>query len=522
MKSIILSNVFQFLDSYGYQYDKTSTRKKKSLFSSFLVLTFAIIYETSLYMFQNKSIRTNLVFYIVKCILIIYWFIESIPSFGFIGIQMNYLFLYWNFSVIFLKKTNKRPNIKQERKCLNNKFFFVMVFILSVILFLRIFVQLNSPCQQRIILNTRTKGFKNSKISLFVPLRWLNHNDIIWGVSLGCQNESITQGRSYSQMNINISNCFFSRSLDMSGDGGVIDVSGGSYSMNVNESMFYNCVCSQYGGAIRYSSYCSNLRMVCANRCHSNGSYHFAYLATSQANTIDYLTVLNCSYTASGSYSICLHSSIQRVDNTNSSMNKANLGSLIFISSPTSFTSTHCSFSHSKANERRCIYFYSDSGTILMVYSNIVHNLSPTQGVVYVQGNGQRNLKNCVFQNNSIYLFCVYSGSLEVSHSFIDHSSPLLSISTAVLTGNNNSFVNIMTYQIQFYGSHYCNADIPLPQRTFENSPMKSLQETIRETPKDTIPRTYDEIICSYQISNNAEISVIFSFQIICLSCIQW
>jgi len=117
---------------------------------------------------------------------------------------------------------------------------------------------------------------------------WLNDNEIICNVGLGCESESIDQGRSYVDKNINISNCFFSRSSSYSGHGGVIYVNVGSYSMNVNYSMFYNCFCSSWGGAIYFDSSNSYLRMICANSCSCGASYsgHFAYLLASQVNQV--------------------------------------------------------------------------------------------------------------------------------------------------------------------------------------------------------------------------------------------
>jgi len=113
-----------------------------------------------------------------------------------------------------------------------------------------------------------------------------------------------------------------------------------------------------------------------------------------------------------------------------------------------------------------------------MSYANIVHNNSPSLGVVYVFG-AYPEMIYCIFKNNQNTLFCVNQGSLEVSHSFIDHSGSF-SIYTAVSTSNNNSLTNAITYQLQFFNSIHCNADIPLIQR--------SLEETLRET----VGRTYD------------------------------
>jgi len=142
--------------------------------------------------------------------------------------------------------------------------------------------------------------------------------------------ENIDQGRSYYNKNINISNCFFSRYLSYSGDGGIIYVSGGSYSMNVIYSMFYNCVCSSDGGAIHFSSSNSYLRMICANSC-SASFCRFAYLYASRLNQVEYLSVSNCSHTTSGNNPIYIESGYQRIDNTNSSMNNVFRG-LVLLS----------------------------------------------------------------------------------------------------------------------------------------------------------------------------------------------
>jgi len=332
---------------------------------------------------------------------------------------------------------------------------------------------------------------------------WLNDNEIICNVDLGCENESIDQGRSYVDKNINIANCFFSRSSSYSGKGGVIYVNGGTYSMNVNYSMFYNCVCSNWGGAIFFSSSNSYLRMICANSCSCGASSynHFANLVASQVNQVEYLSVSNCSHTTSGFESIRLSSGNQRVDNTNSSLNNAIAYSGIDIYSPSSFTSSHCTFSNNKVSQSICIYFYSTSGS--MSYANIVHNNSPSgYGVVCVNGAVSRKMMYCIFKNNQNTLFCVLEGSLEVSHSFIDHSASSFSRSTVVSTSNNNSFTNTITYQLQFFNSFHCSTDSPertpdqsptpkstpeyTPLNTPEYNPMNTPEYTLNEPPNDS------------------------------------
>ena len=375
----------------------------------------------------------------------------------------------------------------------------------------------------------------------------------ILGVGVGCENEIIDQGRSYYIKNINISNCYFSRlSAIVDTNGGVIAVWGSSYSMIINFYMFYNCASgnSGDGGAIYFYSTNSSLIMICANRCScASDSYsgNFAILSASQVNHVEYLSVTHSSPTKLGRKSIYLIMGNQRMDNTNSSMNNAREASGVYIESPSSFTSSHCTFSNNQVSSHQCLYLSSSTGTISIDFTNIVHNNSPYDGVVSSGGTVSKNLMFCVFKNNSDHLFCVYSGSLDISHSFIIHSSSSFSTRTSVSTIINNTNTTTNTYQLQFFNSFHCNADIPIPQRTFDKSPERTLDETIsstkeetlrmtfrrtidqtiiespintldqtiRETLKETIHRSYAECIFSCQIANRKQMNVIFSLSFI-------
>ena len=176
-------------------------------------------------------------------------------------------------------------------------------------------------------------------------------------------------------------------------------------------------------------------------------------------------------------------------------MNTAKRYSGICIDYPTSITSSFCTFSNNKVSQSRCVSISSSSGIISISFANIVHNNSPSNGVVYVSEAGARIMMYCIFQNNQDFLFCVSSGSLEISHSFIDHSESSFSTSIEVSTSNNNSMTNRITYQIQFFNSLHCNADIPLPQRTLENSVVRSLEETITRTKEETLRMTNERTI---------------------------
>ena len=397
-----------------------------------------------------------------------------------------------NSSLVFCKKKLKYSEIQYK---LSRDLFFQfhdlpipkIVFSLIGVKVICSFQKLYDPTKYASNIKSLSQLENNTPITpLLIQLKCL--------VYLGCINESINQGRSYVDKNINISDCSFSRLSAFAGDGGVISVYGVSCTMIINFSMFYNCVCSNLGGAIYFDSSNSSLRMICANRCSAYSWYHFADLVSSQLNLVEYLSVSCCSPSTSAGYPICLNTGYQRVDNTNSSMNNVKYHSGIGIFSPSSFTSSHCTFSNNKASDWICINFYSTSGTISMSYSNIIHNNSPIgNGVVYVWGSGSRKMMYCIFQNNQNYLCSVPSGTLEVSHSFIDHSSSFC-YTESVSSETNNSFINRLTFQIQFFHSHYCKADNPLidttPVTTFDVSPIKSLKETIRKTIENTFMST--------------------------------
>ena len=339
------------------------------------------------------------------------------------------------------------------------------------------------------------------------------NRDIIWGAIYGCESQNIDQGRSYYNKNINIEDCYFVRSSVYSLDGGVIYVKGASYTMKINSSMFYNCASVLRGGAIFFQSTNSHLKMICANKCSCGNpsSCHFAYFKITQANQVEYLSVSYCSHITTGNYAFRLETGNTGVENTNSSMNSVIQGSGIGVYLPTSFTCSHCTFSNNNASGNICILLYLSTGTISISSANIVHNNSPVDGVVYVTGGGTPKMMYCIFQNNQNYLFCVLAGSLDISHSLIDHSSLSFSTSITIITETNNTFGTTEPYQILFFNSHYCNADITFPVRTPDLTLIESmtfqntLEATRINTPKESPMNTYKETLHDTLINTQQE-----------------
>ena len=117
--------------------------------------------------------------------------------------------------------------------------------------------------------------------------------------------------------------------------------------------------------------------MICANILSCGASYddHFAPLNAYQVNQVEYLPVINSSHVTFGYYPIHLVYGDQRVDNTNSTMNNAIQVSGICIDSPSSFTSSYCTFSKNKESESKYIYFSSTSVSFSISFEKLNHLL---------------------------------------------------------------------------------------------------------------------------------------------------
>jgi len=364
----------------------------------------------------------------------------------------------------------------------------------------------------------------NSNCFLYFENLYSNDYKKIKGISIGCISEKLNNGRSYFNTSITVSDCFFSRLSMYSGFGGVIFVSGGSYSMNISNSMFFMCNCSNDGGAIYFNSFSSILKMICACRCSCGTHCHFGWLQASNENYVEYLSIVLCSINPLGWYSILLLYGRQTVDNTNCSMNTVQYISGIGIVRPSSFTCSLCTFSNNNASEYRCIYFYNNSGT--MTFTNIVHNNSPTNNGVVLVVKGSPKIEYCVFDKNQNTLFNVYEGSLEVSHSFISHMGTSFSIGLSILMENNNSIdtstdlISRQTYQFIFFKSYYCHTETPeitfyeypnpskaeTPKKTTMNTVFKTSEIQIKETPY----RSYESCIYTCEIAIWREIRTVF------------
>jgi len=267
-----------------------------------------------------------------------------------------------------------------------------------------------------------------------------------------CVNETISQGRSYSFGDIEISFCSFFRTSSFSESGGVIYIITGS--LGISNSMFFNCSSSLNGGAIYFDSSTIQINRICGNCCKAV-SGQFLFLRT-QNNNIGMISVSYCCNNGIGSYSINIFNGNNRLDDSNSSFNYCNQVSGFGVSSPSSFSSSMCTIAHTSVKDSLVLLFVYFNSTIS--YTNIVSNHSPTHGVIYLDRNPSVKMMYCIFSKNSNHLFSVRQGNLCVYHSFIEHNSNSLSTSASVST-NNVTLTITQTHFLTFFSSYFCPTD---------------------------------------------------------------
>jgi len=367
-----------------------------------------------------------------------------------------------------------RCSFLENRKCLlkehNNHQLYNDVFEYISNLAMPIIHQVSYPLALRIF---HESVFLSQRNCIIFP-RLVNWCFYVRGLA-NCPNESIFQGRSYFNVFVKVSNCFFIRTSLFTGNGGVIYINGGNFCLDLSYSMFHLCSCSNEGGAIFFVSTNSSLRKVCSSRC-SGSYYNFARIQSSEENLVDYLSVTLCHYIQSGYVVFRLYSGYQIYDHSNSSLNKVYRVSGIGIGFSLSFIGSFCTFSNNNSSDWACFYSKNCKGTL--TFTNIVHNNSPTgYGIVHINENHFK-MNYCLFSGNTNALFCVELGSLELSHTLISHSG-VYSIMTPFVLENNNSISPVtyrQSYNLEFFQSHYCNADNRINgiSFTFFLNPIKS------------------------------------------------
>jgi len=342
--------------------------------------------------------------------------------------------------------------------------------------------------------NRGDMGIHLTKTVQVLPLGSLYSIDQRMISDSGCVNENISQGRSYDGVDVNISDCFFTRFEEYSDKGGVIYAQSSSVKVYVSNSMFYNCMTYRNGGAICFDT-CHTfvMKMTCVSRCRTSGtssSGHFGYLRVYNPSTFEYCSLSSCSYGTTGSWAMLLYLGDQRMYFMNFSMNNAKSGSCFRSYNPNTFIGAYCTFANNIVSDSVCISLYNTYSQFRVDapihYSNIVNNNSPQYGLV-MSYDVYLSLKFCIIDSNQGTLFYSEMKTVEIANCFISHTG-VLSTSNSLSTSVNNSFTKHQTNLIQYFDSYYCHADETLPVRT----PKISNDQTPTQAPDQTPLMTYN------------------------------
>ena len=310
-------------------------------------------------------------------------------------------------------------------------------------------------------------------------------------VSGPCADENIVSGRSYNGTSFVIEDCSFSRNQVFSGDSGVIYVTGSGV-LNLTNVMFHECFSTNHGGAVYTLIQVMDAKFICGNTCYSQSFYHFGLFQSSIINSMQYLSMTKCSNTSNGGFSSSFVHGPQSVLNSNFSQNHATTCSSIYVYNGMFFTSRFCSFSNNKATGTASIYLLSQKG--ILSYVNVIANNSPTEAVFTLSVSANFTLEYSVIDKNENNLFSIESGSyLYVFNCFVSHSFNMIYRETTI--SSNNSMTFHPTYQIPYFQSHYCFADIDVntPKPTVPSTPVI----TPFHTPSRTLIQTNEESPCN-------------------------
>ena len=262
--------------------------------------------------------------------------------------------------------------------------------------------------------------------------------------------------------NIKINNCLIMH-LTSTNSGGAISIDS-SYSLNVNDTTFFECIAlTGFGGAIYFNNVINStnisgiqLLRICASHCKATYN-QFSYLKTENNQILNLITVNNCN-NLNGYYTFYILSGNQYIHNINISYNRNIAYSGIGYHCPNSMFTNYCTFYNNTVISSCCINLLCQTGNISKC--NIILNNSPTNyGVVYVTSTGNYNFNECIFDRNNNTLFYVASGTLKLITCYINHLSHSIVTNTQIAPIFSPNLIITTTYYYShsIYFSYYCS-----------------------------------------------------------------
>ena len=268
--------------------------------------------------------------------------------------------------------------------------------------------------------------------------------------------------RTYSNININLINCYFQRTTIFIGEntdvysksGSIIFCYNSNSFLNINECIFYNCGCSGYGGAIFFYGSESNLgsiiNKICAYNCFTNLFGQFCYISvkdnTNYKNNFNFSSILKCNNNISFGYqSIRLRNGDQEINSINLTFNECLQTSGILFEASNKLIFQYSTIFNNSVKNSHILHFETYASINIISNCNIINNFSPSKGVCYCIGNNYY-FQYCYFNNNFNQIFFVFSYTVYLENSIIIHFlNPIFSGSGNSITTFSNSIFNINT-----------------------------------------------------------------------------
>ena len=277
--------------------------------------------------------------------------------------------------------------------------------------------------------------------------------------------------------NFQIIFCFFSMTMTLNENGGIIHLNNIENKILIESCTFYECkVDNNNGGAIFCNLIQTGsivLNKVCANKCYT-GYYEkygqFGSIKASNIIIIRLTSICFCSpFNSNGRSSLILYKGLMNINSYNSSFNKVRSDSGIFIIP----NNNNCYLNFSTLSNNigagsACLYCQGENSLSNISFINCIKNIRTdlsTWGGVVINFYSNLYIYNFIFFNNENILFYGESGSIFVRNCFVSHSSSLL---TSKNVNYNYNYGLTNSYKMTHFSSYLCYADIT-PLNNFSN-----------------------------------------------------
>ena len=319
--------------------------------------------------------------------------------------------------------------------------------------------------------------------------------------------------RAFYNENINLLNCIFNRMI-ITGNGGAILIDNAPCNLNLENTNFFECKCTEKGGAIYFENG-QNMKMdkVCAILCMSQfgqfGSFEFL---TNSDSIFSFLTVTKCADNFDFGSPIYSRNGNLKFQNLNSSHNYCSGYSIMSFDYIKSFLIQFSNFyGNQDVGEYGSFYSFEGENSQVFEYSNIISNKGNILLYFNLRGSNfylryliiQYNMGTYLFQQKS-YLYHLYILGCVIIHSGSLTSGTFISLSPSFQNIYTNTY-SLVHYQTQFEINNnkiQCIAENPIPDRTPfitpKLTPIYTPKETPIKTPQITTPLNTPQISPQY------------------------